>query len=347
MLAHLLQPNTPIIVAYSNGPDSRYLFEQLYKKWPADQLILVYCHHGLRTDADTEAKLTQDLAQSKGVKSIIRHIPVKHYQHRYKVSEEMAGHFLRKSVLLHYAKQYKAQVCTGHHQDDAHETAWIKHERGIKSGQTHLHARFIQYNVPFIKPLLDTTKNEILAYLNRQNIAYSIDKSNTDTRYLRNAIRQENRPPLAPISFNNIQEKWYTILNTHMVKEADYCIIKKHIFQQASPEELHTIAKLLPQLFQEYYNQKCKILPPYWAINTDHIQALLSAMTAKEGGKYALPVDHEIEWNSRYLGVYNKHIQQGYTQTHPDNKTLKEKKVLRFYRQRLAVNYNNKITHDK
>jgi tRNA(Ile)-lysidine synthase TilS/MesJ len=139
-----INPNMPIVLGYSNGPDSRYLLEQLHTQFPQISICLLYCHHGLRDDADTEALDTMEIAKEKGVDCIIKHLPLANYKKKWGVSEEMAGHFLRKSMFIHYAKLRSAQVCTGHHANDAAENHILKTERGRKDGAEGLHYDYIQ-----------------------------------------------------------------------------------------------------------------------------------------------------------------------------------------------------------
>lgn len=333
----VITPQTAILLGYSDGPDSRYLLEQLLRHVPSSQLHLIYCHHGLRDAANTEANNTRVLAKEKNIHCIIKKIPVKTYQKRWSVSEEMAGHFLRKSVFIHYAKKYKAQVCTGHHANDALENTQLKAERGIKDGATGLQYKYIQYGVSFLKPLLDTPKQEILDYLSINNIPYSIDESNTDLKIKRNKIRQKISTSNVPTTSetNLKQEKYYTLLHNTIHFKDDYCVIEKASFNTLNEKEISLVSRLIPQCFQEYMNRKNKILPPYWNINSDHITALLKALTSNTGGRYSFPQNHTLEWNSKYLGIYNNNAQSQFLHSKQNNKSLKKEKVLTFLRQRV------------
>lgn len=331
-----IRKDKPVILGYSDGPDSRYLLEQLLNAIPATQIRLIYCHHGLRSAADKEAENTRELARKKGLQCIIKHIPIKTYQKRWGVSEEMAGHFLRKSIFIHYAKRHNAQVCTGHHANDAAENQILKRERGIKDGVTGLHYKYIQYDVEFIKPLLDTTKTEILNYLNTHNIAYSTDESNVNLNIKRNIIRNALTDTIAsPHNTPALSlEHFYNLVKQTMHCKADYCLIEKKDFQNMSDIEISLISRLIPQCFQEYINQSKKVIPPYWNINRDHVTALLKALMGKAGGKYSLPENHSLEWNGKWLGIYNNSKQEPFLSASSNNKSLKKEKVLTFLRQR-------------
>ena len=56
------------------------------------------------------------------------------------------------------------------------------------------------YDIPVIRPLLDITKAELLAYLAHRKLTYCIDSTNDDIRYQRNRIRHRIIPELESIN---------------------------------------------------------------------------------------------------------------------------------------------------
>ena len=53
---------------------------------------------------------------------------------------------------------------------------------------------------PYIRPLLNTSREEIESYLERNGIAFVQDETNEDTVYTRNRIRHEIMPLLRQIN---------------------------------------------------------------------------------------------------------------------------------------------------
>lgn len=57
-----------------------------------------------------------------------------------------------------------------------------------------------EYDIPVIRPLLDVTKAELLAYLADKELTYCIDSTNDDVRYQRNRIRHRIIPELEAVN---------------------------------------------------------------------------------------------------------------------------------------------------
>src|SRR5665647_557121 len=78
------------------------------------------------------------------------------------------------------------RIATAHHYDDLAETVLLHLLRG--SGLKGLRG-ILPVNGSLIRPLLQVTKAQLLAYLQEREINYCLDPSNDDPSYLRNRIR--------------------------------------------------------------------------------------------------------------------------------------------------------------
>jgi tRNA(Ile)-lysidine synthase len=85
------------------------------------------------------------------------------------------------------------QIALGHHGDDQTETVLFRILRG--TGLKGLNGIPYQRG-PFIRPLLDVTRAQILAYLNRRSLPFATDPSNADLRYARARLRHQILPLL-------------------------------------------------------------------------------------------------------------------------------------------------------
>ena len=96
------------------------------------------------------------------------------------------------------------KVATAHTRDDQAETVmmWFLRGAGKKGsgGMSPLQQLRLANGSPdtltVIRPLLETSKSEILAYLAEKGLAYRIDRSNQDSAFLRNWIRLELMPKI-------------------------------------------------------------------------------------------------------------------------------------------------------
>ncbi len=101
---------------------------------------------------------------------------------------------LRYDFFEKLRKKYRYEsIVTAHQEDDQAETFLLRLFRG--SGLAGLSA-IPEKNNSVIRPLLTVSRKEILSYLATRNLPFRTDKSNFDTRFLRNRIRNELLPLL-------------------------------------------------------------------------------------------------------------------------------------------------------
>ena len=118
------------------------------------------------------------------------------------LSVEEAARKRRYPFLYNVAEKHQAQaVAVGHNADDQAETVLMHLLRGAGlDGLSGMRMR--SYNadwneqIPLVRPLLQTWREEILAYCEEHELEPLIDSSNTDTVYFRNRLRHELLPNL-------------------------------------------------------------------------------------------------------------------------------------------------------
>lgn len=96
-------------------------------------------------------------------------------------------------------------IITAHHLNDQAETQFMAYLHGGKGINRRIHYK----NGNIIRPFLNVSKEVILDYLNRHNIHYLDDPSNTDTRFTRNLIRHTIFPSLLKINGGFLQRFKY------------------------------------------------------------------------------------------------------------------------------------------
>jgi tRNA(Ile)-lysidine synthase len=85
------------------------------------------------------------------------------------------------------------RIATGHTADDQAETVVMRLLEG--AGPRGLGA-IAPVRGPFIRPLLETTRRDVLGYLRARGLAWIEDASNADLRFKRNRVRHEVMPAL-------------------------------------------------------------------------------------------------------------------------------------------------------
>lgn len=192
----LLAPQDTVIVACSGGPDSTALLHILAHCRLDLQLVAVYLDHGLRPrETGDELAFTQNLAEQLGARFVAQRIDVKTYQARHRCSLEEAARTLRFAALEALSTRLGApRIAVAHTADDQVEEFFLRLIRG--TGLKGLSTMDFRHG-RVIRPLLATTKEQLLAYLTDQHLGYCVDSTNTDRRFLRNRIRLDLLPDLA------------------------------------------------------------------------------------------------------------------------------------------------------
>jgi tRNA(Ile)-lysidine synthase len=198
-----------LVVAVSGGPDSVALARAAAEaRGPnaAGPLVLAHLHHQLRgADSDADADFVAGLhtaleaAGAAGVRLCIERLDVAALARREGANLEALARRERYRWLADVAGHAGiGWVLTGHTADDQAETVLHRLLRG--AGLQGLRAiaarRRLGEGVWLARPLLSTTRAEVLAYLASRQQGFREDHSNRDLRRTRNRIRHELLPLL-------------------------------------------------------------------------------------------------------------------------------------------------------
>lgn len=222
-----------IIAAVSGGPDSMALLHLLAAAQTRLQLRLtaVWIDHGLRPLETPQEKATVAAATAKlGIPFLPRQADVAALTKAQGLSLEHAARELRHSLLRETADACGAEwIAIGHTADDQAEELLLRLLRG--SGRKGL-AGMKMRSDRIIRPLLRTSKQELVDWLNGCGLASCFDSSNNDRRFLRNRVRHELLPFL--------KERFEPGIRQALLKTAD---------SLAADEEL--LEELTEKAFQE------------------------------------------------------------------------------------------------
>lgn len=201
--ASFLPKGNRILVALSGGPDSTALFHILLSLRKRLELELFAAHVNYRLrgkDSDADEHLVRELCKRYGIPLSISHT---------KGSAGKNEEALR-NIRYQFFKQIQGKtnckfVAVAHNRDDQGETVLLRLLRG--AGTEGLRAMMPRRDT-VIRPLLETSREDILRYLKEEHIPFRIDKSNRDTTILRNRIRQR----LIPLLERDYQPNIRTVL---------------------------------------------------------------------------------------------------------------------------------------
>jgi tRNA(Ile)-lysidine synthase len=199
-----------LVVAVSGGPDSVALVRALSaarERGAAMRLVLAHLNHQLRgpeSDADQDfvtalhARLVE--AGVPALELCVGRLDVGREAREEGANLEAAARRLRYRWLAGVARAHGLSwVATGHTANDQAETVLHRLLRGTGlQGLRGIAARReLEPGVGVVRPLLQATRAEVLAYLRRLGQPYREDQSNLDLRHTRNRIRHELLPHLA------------------------------------------------------------------------------------------------------------------------------------------------------
>jgi tRNA(Ile)-lysidine synthase len=192
----LFQAGDRVVVAVSGGPDSMALLHALWELRGRLGITLEVAavDHGLRPEAAREVDLVRERAAALGLPFSTLAVDVAAERRRGGASLQDAARRLRLGALASLAAaRGAAAVALAHQADDQAETVLHRIIRG--TGLVGL--RGIPYRrAPFVRPLLDVRRREVMRYLARRSIPFVEDPSNADPRYARARVRHHLLPEL-------------------------------------------------------------------------------------------------------------------------------------------------------
>lgn len=252
----LLDPQKPVVAGISGGPDSLCMLDLLIKSGII--VFVLHVNHQLRSEADDESKMVEDFCTKRNVPCHIETADIKTLAAEKKYTLEEAARVFRYAALFDYAKEVNAQaVLVAHNANDQAETVLMHLLRGSGlSGLMGMQMRSIKPNwsntIALVRPLLKTSRGEILAYCVENGLSPNYDQSNQDTKYFRNRIRLELLPELMTYnprimellaSMSDIIAVDQSFLNAESGKAWQSCVVKEGeqfvLFNSLRLSELH------------------------------------------------------------------------------------------------------------
>ena len=181
-----------VLVAVSGGPDSVAMLHALTTASCnlGISLHIAHLNHGIRgEESNCDQVFVNNLAQHYGIPITSKRVEIPTIRIESGVGEEEAARIERHKFLRDTAANIGAnKIAIGHNADDRAESVLLNIIRG--SGIDGL-ASIKPVNDMIIRPLIDTSRQEIEHYIAEQNLQYCIDKTNLDTTYARNRVRHE------------------------------------------------------------------------------------------------------------------------------------------------------------
>ena len=196
----LFLPGQHLLVAVSGGPDSMALLSLLHRLAPSWRLSLTAVHfnYGLRgEESDGDESFVHTWCDERRVPLMV-HRPLLPKKRRASSLQAVARE-VRYAAMRRIAHDLRAdRIVVGHTANDQAETMlmWMLRGAGLSglAGMPYIREGII------VRPLLASTRDDILTYLEQQGVPYRSDSSNQKPLYRRNRIRTEIMPALTKLN---------------------------------------------------------------------------------------------------------------------------------------------------
>ena len=183
---NLFALNDKVLVAFSGGADSVALLRVLTELGYTCECA--HCNFHLRgEESDRDENFVRALCNEIHIPLHIKHFDTESYAKEKQISIEMAARELRYAWFEKLRKETEATViAVAHHRDDSVETFLLNLIRGTGiNGLKGIQAK----NGYIVRPLLETSREDILNYLDYLKQDYVTDSTNLQDEYMRNKIR--------------------------------------------------------------------------------------------------------------------------------------------------------------
>jgi tRNA(Ile)-lysidine synthase len=301
---NILNPDERILLAVSGGIDSMvmsHLFIQM-----GYETGIIHCNFELRgKESDKDEELVCKFADNQNIPFFSKHFDTKTYAKENSLSVQMAARELRYSWFEEIRKDNGYDlIAVAHNLNDNIETLIINLTRG--TGLAGLSGMRIVNN-RIIRPLLFASRKQITDYCNLNSIRYREDKSNADTKYIRNKIRHQIIPVLKEINPSietTLNETAERFIGINEIVSEFISKLREKICEHSGENTTFNISLLRAHL----HNKAIifELFKPFGIINVQ-LEDLIKVINGKTGGQI-FTGSHRIIKNRKEIIVSTEKI---------------------------------------
>jgi tRNA(Ile)-lysidine synthase len=293
------------LLAVSGGIDSMVMADLFLQQQL--EFSVAHCNFQLREeDSNLDEQLVIDWCIKNNIDYFIKRVDTKEYCAQHKCSIQVGAREIRYAFFDEICADKNIDfIVTAHHQDDTIETTLFQFFRGTGiQGLTGIPAR----NQKIIRPLLSYSKQQIVDYAAKFQVAFREDKSNLKQDYSRNKMRLHIIPQLEelyPAFKNNIANNIHRMNEVNEIYLQQIKNYKKKLIEQRGKDfyipilKLKTITPLATILFE---------LIKEFHFSYDQTLQVLQLLERQTGSLVASP-SHQIIKNRNFLIVTEKNTQ--------------------------------------
>lgn len=239
---NLIEMNDKIVIGVSGGPDSICLLHVLYglKEKLGIEIVVAHVNHMLRDVADLETEYVQNFCKKLGIQCYVKKADILEISKTQKKGTEEVGRQIRYDFFDEVAKKTNSnKIATAHNSNDRAETVILNILRG--SGLSGLKGIEPIRDNKYIRPLINTDRQDIENYCNDNKLEPKYDKTNNENIYTRNKVRNTVIPYIKK-EFNPNIIKTINRLSSLATEENEYLqAITKQEFKNLLIEKTENI----------------------------------------------------------------------------------------------------------
>ena len=189
-----------ILLAVSGGIDSMYMLHRASELFPGASFAVAHCNFSLRgEESDGDEAFVRAACERAGLRCFVRRFNTLEHASGNGLSVEMAARELRyawfhalcrgEAPELEGGRGFDA-LATAHNANDSAETLMLNILRGCGTkGLRGIPETRHCDGYDIVRPLLDTSREDITAWMQANGHAWREDRTNSDSAYRRNKIR--------------------------------------------------------------------------------------------------------------------------------------------------------------
>ena len=239
---NLINEGDKIVIGVSGGPDSICLLHLLNNLTNTLKITIYVAHinHSIREVADMETKYVQDFCKKIGVECFVKKEDILSLAKKQKKGTEEVGRQVRYSFFDEILEKTNSnKIATAHNSNDRAETVILNILRG--SGLSGLKGIEPIRDNKYIRPLINTDRQDIENYCNDNKLEPKYDKTNNENIYTRNKVRNTVIPYIKK-EFNPNIIKTINRLSSLATEENEYLqAITKQEFENLLIEKTENI----------------------------------------------------------------------------------------------------------
>lgn len=300
----MLERGDGVVLGLSGGPDSVCLFFvllQLKEEYNLDIRVL-HVNHCIRgEEADRDQKFVHDLCEAYGIPLEEHVVDIPALVEQSGRSTEEEARMVRYELFAKAAEDLQAKtgkpvkIAVAHNADDNAETVIFHMARGAGlDGMCGIAP--VRDNI--IRPLLETSKEEILALLKDENIEYCIDSTNNQVDYDRNRIRHNIMPEFSKLNDKALEH--ITEMTERLTEVADYINLEaRGLLQIAKEENGHLRKRAIATAPKVIASQALKLylsgfMPNQKDVSAVHVETILDLLNEDGERQVQLPYKNTL-----------------------------------------------------